>query len=77
MPTDATSSTSHKDSSAATTEAETTKTVGGDHVTETLRHMPKHDKTIPTQPQAEQEDMLTSSSSLSDPESIPEVPFKM
>ena len=58
--TDAILSTSHKDSSATTAEAETTETVRGHHVTETLRHMTKHNKIIPTQPQAEQEDMLTS-----------------
>ena len=76
MSTDATPSTSHKDSSATTAEAETTKTVRGHHVTKTLHHMTKHDKVIPTQPQAEQEDMLTSSLSSSDSESLPEVPFK-
>ena len=75
--TDATSSTSCKDSSAATAEAETTKIVGGHPVIETLHHMTKHDKIIPTQPQAEQEDMLTSLSSSSDSESLPEVQFKM
>ena len=74
--TDATPSTSCKDSSATTAEAEITKTVGGHHVTKTLRHMTKHDKIVPTQPQAEQEDMLTSSSSSSDSESLPEVSFK-
>ena len=74
--TDATPSTSHKDSSATTAEAKTTKTVGGQSVTETLHHMTKHDKIVPTQPQAEQEDTLMSSSSSSDLESIPEVPFK-
>ena len=74
--TDATPSTSHKDSSATTAEAETTKTIGGHRVTETLHHMTKHDKIVPTQPQAEQEDTLTSSSS-SDSDSLPEVPFKM
>ena len=63
MSTDATPSTSCKGSSAATNEAETTKTVGGHHVHKTLRHMTKHGKIIPTQPQAEQEDTLTSSSS--------------
>ena len=76
MSTDATPSTSHKDSWATTTEAKTTETVRGHHVTETLCHMTKHDKIIPTQPQAEQEDTLTSSSSSSDSESLPEVPFK-
>ena len=74
--TDATPSTSRKASSATTTQAETTKTIGGHHVSETLHHMTKQDKTTPTQPQAEQEDTLTSSSSLSDSESLPEVPFK-
>ena len=58
--TDATLSTSCKDSSATTTEAETIKTIRGHHVTETLCHKTKHDKIIPTQPQAEQEDMLMS-----------------
>ena len=58
--TDATLSTSRKDSSATTAEAETTETIGDHHVTETLRHMTKHDKIISTQPQAEQEDKLTS-----------------
>ena len=76
MSTDTTPSTSRKDSSATTAEAETTETVRGHRVTETLRHMTKHDKIVPTQPQAEQEDMLTSSSSSSDSESLPEVPFK-
>ena len=73
--TNATPSTSRKDSSAATTEADTTKTIGGHHVTKTLHHMTKHDKIIPTQPQAEEEDSLTSSSSSSDLENLPEVPF--
>ena len=74
--TDATPSTSRKDSSATTAEAETTKTVGGHRVTETLSHMTKHNKIVPTQPQAEQEDTLMSSSSSSDLERLPEVPFK-
>ena len=64
--TDATPSTSRKDSSATTTEAETTETVRGHHLTETLRHMTKHDKIVLTQPQAEQEDTLMSLSSSSD-----------
>ena len=76
MSTDATPSTSRKDSSATTAEAETTKTVGGHRVTETLSHMTKHNKIVPTQPQAEQEDTLMSSSSSSDLERLPEVPFK-
>ena len=75
--TDATPSTSHKDSSAATAEAGTTETIREHHVTKTLSHMTKHDKIIPTQPQAEQEDTLTSSLSSSDSENLPEVPFKM
>ena len=75
--TDATPSTSRKDSSATTAEAETTEIIRGHRVTETLHHMTKHDKIVPTQPQAEQEDTLTSSSSSSDLESLPEVPFKM
>ena len=74
--TGATPSTSRKDSSATTTEAETTKTVRGHRVTETLHHMTKHDKIVPTQPQAEQEDTLTSSLASSDLESLPDVPFK-
>ena len=73
--TDATLSTSHKDSSAAITEAKTTETVRGHHVTKTLHHMTKHDKIIPTQPQAEQEDMLMFSLSSSDSKNLPEVPF--
>ena len=46
--TDATPSTSHKDSSTTTTEAETTETVRGHHLTETLRHMTNHDKIVLT-----------------------------
>ena len=68
--TDATPSTSHKGSSAAITQAETTKTVRGHPVMKTLRHTTKHEKT-----QAEQEDMLMSSSSSNDSENLPEVPF--
>ena len=68
--TDATPSTSRKGSSAAITQAETTKTIGGHPVMKTLCHMTKHEKT-----QAEQEDTLMSSSSLSDSENLPEVPF--
>ena len=47
MSTNATLSSSHKDSSATTAEAETTETVRCHHVTETLHHMTKHDKIIP------------------------------
>ena len=68
--TDATPSTSRKGSSGAITQAETTKTIGGHPVMKTLHLMMKHEKT-----QAEQEDTLTSSSSLSDLENLPEVPF--
>ena len=68
--TDATPSTSRKGNSGAITQAETTKTIGGHPVMKTLHLMTKHEKT-----QAEQEDTLTSSSSLSDSENLPEVPF--
>ena len=74
--TDATPSTSRTDSSAPAAKAETTETIGGHRVTKTLHHMTKHNKIFPTQPQTEQEDTLTSSSSSSDLESLPEVPFK-
>ena len=74
----ATPSTSHKASSATTTKVETTKAVEGHDVNETRHHTTKQDKATPTQHQAEQEDTLTSSSSsLSDSESLPEVPFNM
>ena len=61
--TDATPSTSHKVRSAATSEAGTTETIRGHHVTETT--------------QGKQEDILMSSSSLSDLENLPEVPFNV
>ena len=73
--TDTTPSTSCKGSSAATTQAGITETIEGHTVTKTLRHMTKHEKFTPTQPQAEQEDTLTSSLSSSDSENLPEVPF--
>ena len=73
--TDTTPSTSCKGSSAATTQAEMTETIRGHPVMKTLHHMTKHEQITPTQPQAEQEDTLMSSSSLSNSENLPEVPF--
>ena len=70
---DTTPLTSHKDSSATSTEAIITKTVKGHQVMKALHKMTKDDPIIPKDTEETREDTLSSSSGSSNSENLPEV----